>query len=57
MGCHMASKRLKQMVKQRQAQLRQQYHIHNNIGSDYAKSVKVGVVAVLERHFNAEKVA
>ena len=57
MGCHMASKRLKQMVKQRQAQLRQQYHIHNNIGSDYAKSVKVDVVAVLERNIKNQEMA
>lgn len=56
----MASKRLKQLVKQRQAQLRQQYHIHNNIGSDYAnyaKSVKVDVVAVLERNIKNQEMA
>ena len=48
----MASKRLKQMVKQRQAQLRQQYHIHNQVGSNYAESIKVDFVAVLERQWD-----
>ena len=56
----MASKRLKQLVKQRQAQLRQQYHIHNKIGSDcanYAKSAKVDFVAVLERNIKNQEMA
>ena len=53
----MASKRLKQLVKQRQRLARQNYHIHNNIGSDYAKSVKVDVVAMLERNIKNQEMA
>ena len=51
MGCHMASQKLKKLVKQRQRLARQNYHIHSQVGSDYAKSVKVDFMAVLERQW------
>ena len=57
-GCHMASQKLKKMVKQRQRLARQNYHIHSQVSDNYAQSVKVDVVAMLERNIkNQEMVA
>lgn len=46
----MASQKLKQLVKQRQRLNRQNYNIHNQLSDQYAQSVKVDFLAVMERN-------